>query len=77
MLLASAGVFTASGPSLLFDKGEHGSCSISYWIYKITTGSGSTGESYELASAIGLIFTLLGLPIVFIVKKLTKITEDN
>lgn len=77
VLLASAGVFTASGPSLLFDKGEYGSMTISYWIYDITAGSGSSGESHELASAIGLIFTILGLPIVFIVKKLTGITEDK
>ena len=77
VLLACSGVFTASGPSLLFDKGEYGSCTISYWIYQITTGAGGSGESYELASAIGLVFTIFGLPIVFIVKKLTRITEDN
>lgn len=77
VLLATSGVFTASGPSLLFDKGQYGTCTISYWIYDITTGSGASGESLELASAIGLVFTILGLPIVFIVKKLTKITEDN
>ena len=77
VLLCSAGIFTASGPSLLFDGGEYGTCSISYWIYKITTGSGGQGENYEMASAVGLIFTLLGLPIVFIVKKLTKVTEGN
>lgn len=77
LLLCSTGIFTASGPSLLFDKGEYGTNTISYWIYKITSGSGSSGESVELASAIGLIFTLLGLPIVLVVKKLTGITEDN
>ena len=40
VLLASAGVFTASGPLLLFDKGEYGTCTISYWIYRITTTHG-------------------------------------
>ena len=77
VLLATTGVFTASGPILLFDKGEYGSCTISYWIYDITTGSGAAGESHELASAIGLVFTIFGLPIVFIVKKITGITEDD
>ena len=76
VLLCSAGIFTASGPSLLFDQGNYGTCTISYWIYRITTGAGSAGENYEMASAVGLIFTVLGLPIVFIVKKLTKITEE-
>ncbi|MBE5752741.1 MAG: sugar ABC transporter permease [Clostridiales bacterium] len=77
LLLCSTGIFTASGPSLLFDKGDYGTKTISYWIYDITSGSGSAGESVELASAIGLVFTLLGLPIVLVVKKLTGITEDN
>lgn len=77
LLLCTTGIFTASGPSLLFDKGDYGSNTISYWIYKITSGSGGAGESVEFASAIGLIFTLLGLPIVLVVKKLTGITEEN
>ena len=77
LLLCTTGIFTASGPSLLFDKGDYGSKTISYWIYDITSGSGGAGESVELASAIGLVFTILGLPIVLIVQKLTGITEDN
>ena len=77
LLLCTTGIFTASGPSLLFDKGDYGTSTISYWIYEITSGSGSSGESVELAAAIGLIFTILGLPIVLVVKKLTGITEDN
>lgn len=77
LLLCSTGIFTASGPSLLFDKGNFGTNTISYWIYKITSGDGSSGESIELAAAIGLVFTILGLPIVLVVKKLTGITEEN
>ena len=77
LLLCSTGIFTASGPSLLFDKGNYGTNTISYWIYQITSGSGGSGESVELAAAIGIVFTLLGLPIVLTVKKLTGITEDN
>ena len=77
LLLCSTGIFTASGPSLLFDKGQYGSMTISYWIYDITSGAGGAGESVELASAIGLVFTILGLPIVLVVKKLTGITEEH
>ncbi len=73
ILISFTGVFTASGPSLLFDpEGRYGTNSISFWIYRKASEDGSQ----ELASATGLIFTLLGLPIVFIVKKLTKITEE-
>jgi ABC-type sugar transport system permease subunit len=75
LLLCTTGIFTASGPLLLFDKGDYGSNTISYWIYEITSGSGGSGESVELASAIGLVFTVLGFPIVLVVKKLTGITE--
>lgn len=77
LLMSSTGIFMAQGPSLLFDKGDYGTSTINYWIYEITTGSGGSGESYELASAIGLTFTLLTLPITLLVKKLVGITEDN
>ena len=73
LLLCSTGIFTASGPSLLFDKGDYGTSTISYWIYEMT----DTGNGVELAAAIGILFTILGLPIVLCVKKLTGITEDN
>ena len=76
LLMASIGVFTASGPLLLFTKGEFGTNTISFWIYGLTTGI--TGYTdYEYASAVGLVFTICGLPIVLTVKKLIGITEDN
>ena len=74
--MASTAVFTASGPLLLFDQGRFGSKSISYYIYAITESGGDSSASVELASAVGVIFTLLALPIVMLVKKLTKITEE-
>ncbi len=76
LLMASISVFTASGPLLLFTKGEFETNTISFWIYGLTTGI--TGYTdYEYASAVGLVFTLCGLPIVLTVKKLIGITEDN
>ena len=75
ILMASIGVFTASGPLLLFTKGEFGTNTISFWIYGLTTGIAGYTD-YEYASAIGLVFTLCGLPIVLTVKKLIGITED-
>lgn len=75
ILLGSTGVFTASGPLLLFDKGAKGTMSISYYIYNVVTGGGSD-TSIELAAAVGVTFTILAFPIVMLVKKLTKITEE-
>ena len=76
LLMTSISVFTASGPLLLFTKGEFETNTISFWIYGLTTGI--TGYTdYEYASAVGLVFTLCGLPIVLTVKKLIGITEDN
>ena len=77
ILMCSTGIFTASGPSLLFDKGEYGSNTISYWIYQITSGSGGAGEYVELAAAVGVMFTVMGFPIVAVVKKLIGIMEDD
>ena len=77
LLMCSTGIFTASGPLLLFDKGDFGSNTISYWIYEMTSGSGGQGDSVELAAAVGVVFTVLGFPIVWIVKRLIGIMEDN
>lgn len=78
LLMSSISIFTASGPLLLFTQGEKGTNTISFWIYGLTTGTGQGGYTdYEFASAVGLVFTLLGLPIVLTVKKLIGITEDN
>ncbi|MBR4942770.1 MAG: sugar ABC transporter permease [Clostridia bacterium] len=76
LLMASIGVFTASGPLLLFTQGEFETNTISFWIYGLTTGV--TGYTdYEYASAVGLVFTLCGLPIVLTVKKLIGITKED
>ena len=76
ILMASTAVFTASGPLLLFDQGRFGSKSISFYIYLITENGGDPSASVELASAVGVVFTLLSLPIVLLVKKITGVTEE-
>ena len=76
ILLSSTGIFTASGPLLLFDQGRNGSNSISYYIYEMTKTDSGADASRELAAAIGIIFTMLSLPIVMIVKKVTRVTEE-
>ena len=76
ILMGSTAIFTASGPLLLFDQGRFGSKSISYYIYAITESGGDSSASVELASAVGVTFTVLALPIVMLVKKLTRIMEE-
>lgn len=63
IILMFTGVFLASGPNLLFipiDGDQFGTMTISYWIFHSVSAS-----SYEYPSAVGLVFTCLGLPIVF------------
>ena len=75
ILLSSTGIFTASGPLLLFDQGTCGTMSISYYIYDVVQGGGDN-TSVELAAAVGVTFTILALPIVMLVKKITKVAEE-
>lgn len=70
-------IFTASGPVLLFTQGENGTYTISYWMFEKIWKAGSP-DSLQLnyASAIGLFFTIIALPIVFGVRAiLGKIQE--
>lgn len=73
LLLGTTGILGASGPILLFTKGAFETTTLSYWIYEMTIGSSG---SQEFAATIGMLMTVVTLPIVFIVKKITKVTED-
>ncbi len=53
------GVFSASGPILLFTKGAFNTYTISYWIYDKV----AFGNQLNYPSAVGLFFTLIGAPI--------------
>lgn len=73
IILAMTGIFTASGPMLLFTQGKFDTMTISYWIFDQVNFS----NSYEYPSAIGLTFTLLGLPIVLGCRRLmNRVYED-
>lgn len=72
LVFATAGMFTNMGPVLLFTEGQYGTMTIGYFIF-----SKVTLNQYEYPAAIGLVFTVIGLPIVLIVKWLLgKISED-
>ena len=72
---AFVGIFTASGPILLFTKGQYGTYIISFWIYDLVQGVNKV-INLEYASAVGLFFTLIGAPIVLIVRMLINKAVD-
>lgn len=72
LVFATSGLFTNSGPILLFTEGQHKTMTIGYFIF-----SQVQSNSYEYPSAIGLVFTAIGFPLVMLVKWLLgKIAED-
>ena len=71
------GLFTASGPILLFtpeiyEATAYKTMTISYWIFTQVYGMGGLGGSgyYGVVSAAGICFTLMGVPIILLVRKL-------
>ena len=73
IVLTFVGIFTASGPILLFTKGQYDTTTISYFIFSQTYfGNGSK----EYAAAVGLFFTVLAVPIILGVKKLMERWQD-
>lgn len=75
MILAFTGLFTASGPILLFcPNGENNTMTLSFWIFKQVYGSGEVGGtgSYNLVSATGLCLTVIGVPIILFVRWLVE-----
>lgn len=75
IILLFTGVFTSSGPILLFDpNSSYGTVTLSYWIFKQVYGTGTVGGSgsYNLVSATGLCFTLFGVPIILFIRWLME-----
>lgn len=74
LVFATAGLFTNSGPVLLFDeKNQYDTVTLGHYIYMQV----KLYNSYNYPSAIGLIFTAIGFPIVLVVKwALGKVYED-
>ncbi len=67
-------IFNSSGPILLFTNGANRTTTLSFWIFAQVYGTGAVGGSgsYNLVSAVGLCFTLVGIPIILFVRWLTE-----
>ena len=63
------GFLGASGPVLLFTKGDYGTNTLSYWIYTLTMNSGGSGADQEYAATIGMVMSIVSLPITLVAYK--------
>ena len=77
LLLQFTGIFSASGPVLLFTQGQYETTTISYWMFSQIYGAGGYGGTgtYNLVSAFGLCLTVVAVPLTLGVRKLTDLIE--
>lgn len=66
IVLLFTGLFSASGPILLFTNGNAETTTISFWIFKQVYGDAL--NSYNIVSATGLVFTIIGVPVILFVR---------
>lgn len=75
VIVTFTGIFTSSGPILLFTRGDYETTTISYWIFEKIYGNGVIGGSpnnYNIVSCAGLCFTAVGVPIILLVRYLME-----
>ena len=78
LIFMMTGLFSASGPVLLFTNGERGTSTLSYWIFAKLYGSGGGGATpagYANVATLGLCLTALLVPIIMFSKKLAERVE--
>lgn len=61
LIIKVSGIFTITGPILMLTNGMYNTQTLSFWFYKSVAVDGA----YNAPAAGGLVFTILGLPIVF------------
>lgn len=72
IIFQMTGIFSASGPILLFTNGAYDTYTISFWIFAQVYGEGGGSGSYGLVSATGLVFTVVGVAFILVVRKLME-----
>ena len=73
-LMGFTSILSASGPVYLFTNGDFGTQTLSFWIFDLTM-KGTSGSD-NLAAALGMLMSLVTIPIVLVVKKITGVTND-
>ena len=72
-IMSFAGIFSASGPILLFTKGDYGTYTISFWMWNLVYEY----NAINVSSACGLIFTAIGCPIALGFRKLMLRIQES
>lgn len=77
LIFAMTGFFNASGPILLFPHANNNVTTISFWIFEQVYGTGGLGGTgfYNVVSAAGLCFTVVGVPVILLAQKLINKVE--
>lgn len=68
IVLNVANIFISSGPVLLLTNGAYNTSTISFWMFIVVRNQ----ESIYYPSTVGLVFTLVALPVVLGVKRITE-----
>lgn len=76
LLLMTSGIFTSSGNLLLLTGGAYDTNSISYLIFQQVYNVAEDSNTYNYGSAVGMFFTLLTIPVVFISRYFINRIED-
>ncbi|MDR1093123.1 MAG: sugar ABC transporter permease [Clostridiales bacterium] len=80
LILSLTGLFTASGNIFLLTNGAFGTTTISFIIFQNTYNGGNMADlppaTQGYTAALGLVFTVLTIPLVFLTVKLLKKVED-
>ena len=72
IVLQFTGMFGSSGPILVMTGGQFGTTTLNYWIYDMVKIQGL----YNLPAAMGLVMTMIGIPIVVVIRKIVLPKED-
>lgn len=80
IILAFTNMFNGGGPVLLLTQGQHGTTTLSYWLFYQIAGNGRTaipdgGAGVYHVSAVGLILTAIAVPTVLLVRKIFEKVE--
>ena len=65
LILKLTGLFSSSGPLILFTNGKYGTLTLAYWIWEtVLEGSGN----YNTVAATGLVFTAIAVPLILTIR---------
>lgn len=76
LILGLAGILGSSGPVLTFTKGDYGTTTLSFEIYRLVSGVSGERDLYY-ASAVGMTMTVFVFPLVMLIRWLIYGKKDK